>query len=78
MKWPGKSSSHKKHVRDYAALRPMARFAGISPRDLLVSVGPIIVITALVIGAAFWIVRPAPPDHNYCQRPGRQHLSGNS
>lgn len=61
MKWPGRSAQSK-NVREYAALRPLARFAGISPRDLVVSVGPIILITVLVIGGAFWIVRPAPPD----------------
>jgi TRAP transporter TAXI family solute receptor len=40
----------------------MSRFAGVSLRDLLVSVGPIIILTAVVIGAAIWILRPAPPD----------------
>jgi len=62
MKWPGKSTSQPTNVRDFAALRPLARFAGISLRDLAVTVGPIILITAIVIGAAIWIVRPAPPD----------------
>ncbi len=62
MKWPGQSPSQPKKVREYAALRPLARFAGISVRDLVVSVGPIILVTAIVIGAAIWIVRPAPPD----------------
>jgi len=62
MNWPGKSTSQPKKHREYVKLRPLARFAGISLRDLLVSVGPIILLTAVVIGAAFWIVRPAPPD----------------
>lgn len=62
MKWPRKSTSQPKNIREYAALRPLARFAGISPRDLVVSVGPIILLTAIVIGGAFWIVRPSPPD----------------
>ena len=62
MKWPGKSTSQPKNLREYAVLRPLARFTGISLRDLVVSVGPIILLTAIVIGAAFWIVRPAPPD----------------
>jgi len=62
MKWPGQSSSQSKNVREYAALRPLARIAGISMRDLVVSVGPVILITAIVISAAIWIVRPAPPD----------------
>ena len=62
MKWPGKSTSQPNNLRGYAVLRPLARFTGISPRDLVVSVGPIILLTAIVIGAAFWFVRPAPPD----------------
>jgi TRAP transporter TAXI family solute receptor len=62
MKWPWKSTSQPKNVREYAALRPLARFAGISLRDLVVSVGPIFLLTAIVIGVAIWIVRPAPPD----------------
>ena len=62
MKWPGKSMSQQKNVLQFAALRPLARFAGISLRDLMVSVGPILVLTAIVIGAAIWIVRPAPPE----------------
>jgi TRAP transporter TAXI family solute receptor len=62
MKLPGKSASQQKNIREIAALRPLARFAGISPRDLLVSVGPIIILTAVVIAAAIWIIRPAPPD----------------
>jgi TRAP transporter TAXI family solute receptor len=62
MKWPGKSTSPTKKVREYASLRPLARLAGISLRDLVVSVGPIMLLTAIVIGTAFWIVRPAPPD----------------
>lgn len=62
MKWPGKSTSQTKNIREYAALRPLARFTRISPRDLVVSVGPIILLTVIVIGGALWIVRPAPPD----------------
>jgi TRAP transporter TAXI family solute receptor len=62
MKWPWKSTSQPSNVREYAALRPLARFAGVSLRDFAVSVGPIILLTAIVIGVAIWIVRPAPPD----------------
>jgi len=62
MKWPGKSASQPKNLRDYAMLRPLARFSGISLRDLAVSIGPILLLTAIVIGAAFWFIRPAPPD----------------
>jgi TRAP transporter TAXI family solute receptor len=62
MKWPKKSTYQPRNVGKYAVLRPLARFTGISPRDLVVSIGPIILLTAIVIGAAFWIVRPAPPD----------------
>jgi TRAP-type uncharacterized transport system substrate-binding protein len=39
----------------------MARFSEISFRDLAVSAGPLVLITAIVIGAAYWYVRPAPP-----------------
>jgi TRAP transporter TAXI family solute receptor len=62
MEWPGKSTTQPKKLSKYATFRPLARFAGISLRDLVVSVGPIVLLTAVVIGAAFWFVRPAPPD----------------
>jgi TRAP transporter TAXI family solute receptor len=42
--------------------RPLARISAISFRDLVVSVGPLILITAIVIVAAYWYVRPAPPN----------------
>lgn len=42
--------------------RPFSRFSEISLRDLAVSVGPLILVTALAIGAAYRYVRPAPPD----------------
>jgi len=61
MKWSGESTSQPNKITSYLKLRPFARFSGISPRDLLVSVGPLILLTAIVIGAAYWIVRPAPP-----------------
>jgi hypothetical protein len=31
-------------------------------RDLAVTVGPLFLITVAAIGAAYWFVRPAPPD----------------
>jgi TRAP transporter TAXI family solute receptor len=62
MKWPWKSTSQPISARDFASSRPLARFAGVSLRDLVVSAGPIVILTALVIGAAIWIIRPAPPD----------------
>ena len=42
-------------------IRPLARFFELSTRDLLVSFGPLFLITAVVIGVAYWYVRPAPP-----------------
>jgi len=62
MKRPGESTTQPSKLTNYLKLRPFARFTGISPRDLAVSVGPLILLTAIVIGAAYWIVRPAPPD----------------
>ncbi|HYS44603.1 MAG TPA: C4-dicarboxylate ABC transporter substrate-binding protein, partial [Geobacteraceae bacterium] len=50
------------NVRKIASIRPLARFAGISLRDLAVTAGPLILLTVIVIGAAYWFVRPAPPD----------------
>ncbi|HEY6873795.1 MAG TPA: TAXI family TRAP transporter solute-binding subunit [Geobacteraceae bacterium] len=50
------------NIRKIAAMRPLARFAGISLRDLVVTAGPLILLTVAVIGAAYWLVRPAPPD----------------
>ena len=40
----------------------MARFVGISIRDLLVTTAPFLLVTLAVIWAAYWFVRPAPPD----------------
>jgi TRAP transporter TAXI family solute receptor len=45
-----------------ASFRPLARFSEISFRDLAVSAGPLFLITAVVIVAAYWYVRPAPPN----------------
>ena len=49
------------NIRKMAAIRPLARFVGISLRDLVVTVGPVLLVTAVAIGAAYWFVRPAPP-----------------
>jgi len=52
----------QQNVRNLASIRPMARFVGISLRDLVVTSAPVILITLVAIGAAYWFVRPAPPD----------------
>jgi len=49
-------------VRNLASIRPMARFVGISLRDLVVTSAPIVLITLAAIFAAYWYVRPAPPN----------------
>jgi TRAP transporter TAXI family solute receptor len=54
--------TQKKNTRGIAAIRPMARFVGVSLRDLVVTSAPIILVTLAVIWAAYWFVRPAPPD----------------
>ncbi|NVN91980.1 MAG: ABC transporter substrate-binding protein [Desulfuromonadales bacterium] len=59
---PEKTTLQPNGARRYAALRPLARFTGISLRDIVVTVGPITLLTVIVIGVAFWIVRPAPPN----------------
>jgi NMT1 family protein len=43
-------------------LRLPTRFAVISWRDLALSLGPIVLISSAAIWAAYWFVRPAPPD----------------
>ena len=48
--------------RKISSPRTLARFAVISLRDLAVSFGPLILITLVAIGVAYWYVRPAPPD----------------
>lgn len=40
----------------------VARFTEISWRDLALTLGPIVLLSVLAIWAAFWFVRPAPPD----------------
>src|SRR5512146_1802406 len=53
--------THQKHLHKLASMRPLARFSGISLRDLTATVGPVLLLTALAIGAAYWFMRPAPP-----------------
>jgi hypothetical protein len=45
-----------------ASFRPLARFSDVSFRDLAISAGPLVLVTAVVILAAYLYVRPAPPD----------------
>jgi TRAP transporter TAXI family solute receptor len=52
----------KKKKNGMASIRSLARFSEISFRDLAVTAGPLVLLTALVIAAAYWYVRPAPPD----------------
>ncbi len=48
-------------IRKIGSIRPLARFSRFSLRDLAVTAGPVILVTAAAIAAAFWFVRPAPP-----------------
>jgi hypothetical protein len=48
--------------RKLGPIRLPARFAVVSWRDLALSLGPIVLISAAAIWATFWFVRPAPPD----------------
>ena len=48
--------------KELIAVRPMARFIGVSVRDLLVSLAPLLLVTLAVIWIAYFFVRPAPPD----------------
>ena len=52
----------EKNKKIIASIRPLARFSKISFRDLAVTAGPLVLITAVVIVAAYWYVRPAPPN----------------
>ena len=46
----------------FVSIRPLARLTGISVRDLVVTVGPLLLLTIIVICVAYWFIRPAPPD----------------
>src|SRR5512140_2102960 len=52
----------KKKIFNVASFRTLARFSEISFPDLALSAGPLVLITAIVIVAAYLYVRPAPPD----------------
>jgi TRAP transporter TAXI family solute receptor len=52
----------KKKKFDLGSFRSLTRFSEISFRDLAVSAAPLVLITTIVIVAAYWYVRPAPPD----------------
>jgi TRAP transporter TAXI family solute receptor len=52
----------EKNKNIIASIRPLARFSEISFRDLAITVGPLVLITVVVIVAAYWYVRPAPPN----------------
>jgi TRAP transporter TAXI family solute receptor len=52
----------KKNIKSLAFMRPLARVTRISVRDLVVTVVPVLLITALGICAAYWFMRPAPPN----------------
>jgi len=49
-------------MRKFRSGRLVARFTAISWRDLAATLGPILLLSVLAIWAAFWFVRPAPPD----------------
>jgi TRAP transporter TAXI family solute receptor len=48
--------------KELASIRPVARFIGVSLRDLLVTSAPLLLLTVVAIWAAYLFVRPAPPD----------------
>lgn len=52
----------KENIKILAAMRPFVRFTRISMRDLVVIVLPVLLVTAIGIGAAYWLMRPAPPN----------------
>jgi hypothetical protein len=47
--------------RKAAPLVPLARFVWISVLDFAMAAAPLLLATAVAIGAAYWFVRPAPP-----------------
>lgn len=52
----------KENIKILAAMRPFARLTRISVRDLVVTVLPVLLITAIGIAAAYRLMRPAPPN----------------
>jgi TRAP transporter TAXI family solute receptor len=56
------SAARNRSVDGKPGTRWMGRFSRISFRDLAVTAGPLLLVTAAAIAAAYWYVRPAPPD----------------
>jgi TRAP transporter TAXI family solute receptor len=52
----------RENIKRLASIRPFARFTRISMRDLVVTVLPVLLLTAVGIGVAYWLMRPAPPN----------------
>lgn len=52
----------EKKMVNMAAIRPVARLVGVSVRDLVVTAGPVLAVTLAAIVAAYFFVRPAPPN----------------
>lgn len=52
----------KENIKILSAMRPFARFTRVSLRDLVFTVLPVLLVTALGICAAYWFMRPAPPN----------------
>ncbi len=48
--------------RKVLPFRPLVRFVWVSFRDLAVAAGPLLLASLVAVGAAYWLVRPAPPD----------------
>ena len=63
----------QENKRRFGRIRIPLSITRISWRDLAVSLGPVLLLAAAAIGAAFWFVRPAPPGyHHHHERPRRQ------
>ena len=50
------------NIGKIGSTRPRARIVGTSHRELVAMVGFLVLITLVVIGAAYWFLRPAPPN----------------
>ena len=53
---------NEKKKNNVSSIRSLARFSEISFRDLAATAGPLVLITVVSIVAAYWYVRPAPPN----------------
>jgi len=56
------TDKHPEPPHKPAHRRFRARFVSISWHDLAISIGPMILLAAIAVGLAIWLVRPAPPD----------------